>query len=258
MRASTRHAAGIVTALAVVLAGAQEGVLREALQETADSARDGAEAQAQIDAMSDDTADLLADYRDKSQELTRLDAYNRHLEALLADQEARLAQMDGEMAGALEVRQAIVPLMDSMIDNLAAFIAADMPILLEERTRRLQRLRDHMGDAGITTAEKYRQIMEAYRIEMDIGRKIGTYAGTVTRDGRTQAVNFLYVGRVVLAYQSEDRSVTAFWNRAGDPPGWEDLPDAYRSHVDSAMRIANKQSAPDLIKLPVAAPEAGR
>lgn len=237
---------------------AQETTLGQALDETSGSASDGAVAQAQINGMSDETAELLAEYRHKTQEFARLDAYNRHLEALVADQQAKLTRMDGEMVDALKVQRAIIPLMVSMIENLAAFVAADMPILGEERRERLQRLRANMSDADVTTAEKYRQIMEAYKVEMDIGRKIGTYSGTVARDGRTRAVNFLYVGRIVLAYQSEDRTVTAFWNRNAGQAGWENLPDEYRNHIDNAMRIANKQAAPDLMKLPIAAPEAAR
>ncbi len=247
-----------VLALALPFAAAQQDTLDEALDEASGSARDGALAQAQIDRVADETTELVTEYRLRSQELKRLDDYNRHLEALVADQERRLAEMDDELAGALVVQQEIVPLMYAMLDNLAAFVAADMPILREERSARVGRLRDLMSDSDVTTAEKYRLIMEAYQIELDIGRKVGTYTGTIERDGQTQSVNFLYVGRVLLAYQTEDRSQTAFWNVNASPPGWERLTDDYRVHVDNAMRIANRQAAGDLLRLPVPAPEAAR
>ncbi|MFK8015960.1 MAG: DUF3450 domain-containing protein [Gammaproteobacteria bacterium] len=237
---------------------AQESTLRQALTESSGSAKDGARVQAQIDNMADETTELLAEYRLKAQELDRLESYNRHLQNLVNDQNQKLAQMDGEIEGALIVQQEIIPLMNSMIDNLDGFVKADMPIRLDRRSEKVNQLRDLMPDSDVTTAEKYRQIMEAYKTEMDIGRKIESYAGEVTIDGQPQAVNFLAVGRIVLAYQSEDRTGTAYWNKTASPPGWEPLPTEYRGAIDSAMRIANKQSAPNLMILPVQAPESAQ
>lgn len=237
---------------------AQEGTLRQALSESTGGAKDGARVQAQIDNMADETTELLAEYRLKAQELDRLNAYNTHLQNLVNDQTNKLNGMEEQLAGALIVQQEIIPLMNSMIDNLDAFVNADMPIRADQRRQTVATLRALMPDSDVTTAEKYRQIMEAYKNEMDTGRKIEAYNGEVTIDGQPQAVNFLAIGRIVLAYQSEDRTVTKFWNKTANPPGWEDLPGEYRTLIDNAMRIANKQSAPNLMMLPVAAPESAQ
>ncbi|MEM6640905.1 MAG: DUF3450 domain-containing protein [Pseudomonadota bacterium] len=233
---------------------AQESTLRRALGESTGSARDGAQTQAQIDNMADETTELLAEYRLRAEELDRLEAYNRHLQNLVNDQNTKLAGMESELEGALIVQQEIIPLMNSMIDNLGAFVEADMPIKRESRLERVQTLRDLMPDSGVTTAEKYRQIVEAYKAEVDMGRKIEAYDGEIDVGGSPQSVKFLAIGRIILAYQSEDRTVTRFWNKTASTPGWEDLPGEYRTLVDNAMRIANKQSAPNLMMLPVAAP----
>jgi hypothetical protein len=253
-------AAAITLALTAgaVTVHAQESTLREALGVSAEGARDGAQVQAQIDTMSDETTTLLGEYRVKAQELDRLEAYNRHLQNLVNHQSQRLESMDSELAAAQVVQQEIIPLMNSMIDNLDAFVKADMPIRIEDRKATVARLRNIMPNADVTTAEKYRQIVEAYKTEMDIGRKIESYSGEVNIDGQPQAVNFLVVGRIVLAYQSEDRSVTAYWDKSASPPGWAPLPSEYRGTIDTAMRIANKQAAPNLMLLPVAAPERAR
>ena len=204
----------------------------------------------------DASAALRAEYRLKAQELDRLRVYNTHLAALVEDQRDKLAGVDAERERARRVGQEIVPLMTRMLDNLERFVAADLPIMPEQRRARLAALRAMMSDAGIANAEKYRRIVAAYQAEMDIGRKPGTYRGDLERDGTTQIVNFFHLGRVLLAWQSEDRSVTAFWNPAADPPGWQDLPDEYRSHIDTAMRVADRQAAPVLLRLPVPAPVA--
>ena len=66
-------------------------------------------------------------------------------------------------------------------------------------------------------------------------------------------VDFLRVGRVLLAYQTQDRARTGFWNKQSRQ--WEPLPDSYRNAVTQGLRIARKQAAPDLLRLPVPAAE---
>lgn len=254
LRRGARRAGAAAAVVAACGALAQSDPLGAALAEEARSVAEGRVAQAEIDALSEDQRALLADYRGKRQELERLDAYNRHLGGLVADQGRELAAMDADLEAALVVQQEIVPLLERMIDHLDAFVAADLPVRAARRAERVAGLRALMSDSGVSTAEKYRQIMDAYKIEMELGRTIEAWPGDVEREGRTLAVHYLAVGRLVLAYQSEDRSVTAFWNTAASPPGWTDLPEADRYHVDAALRIANKQSAPALLVLPVPAP----
>lgn len=208
--------------------------------------------------MADETAELLGEYRLGTQTLDRLQVYNKHLQELVDDQERVISGMDTQLADALVVQQEIVPLMNDMLDKLERFIELDMPILASERRGTITKLRSLMPDSGVTTAEKYRQIMEAYKSEMDIGSKISTYSDWLETGGQRRKVNFIHVGRILLAYQTEDLTETGFWDRTANPPGWAVLPDEYRSHIDQAMRIANKQAAPNLLKVPVPAPEEAR
>jgi hypothetical protein len=240
------------------VAHAQEATLSSALQTSSTSAKQGARVQAQINQMADETAELLGEYRLGTQTLDRLEVYNQHLQELVDDQNRVISGMDKQLADALVVQQEIVPLMNDMLDKLERFVELDMPILLTERRATIAKLREIMPDSGVTTAEKYRQMMEAYKSEMDIGSKISTYSDWLETGGQRRRVNFIHVGRILLAYQTEDLTETGFWDRSANPPGWAVLPDEYRGHIDQAMRIANKQAAPNLLKLPIPAPEAAR
>jgi hypothetical protein len=131
-------------------------------------------------------------------------------------------------------------------------VKLDVPFLKEERSRRLAHLRELMGRADVTNSEKYRRILEAYQIENDYGRTIEAYRGTLP-DGRT--VDFLRVGRIALIYQSLDADESAVWDPAGDQ--WVELDSSYRMAIKQGLRIARKQSAPDLIRLPLPAAQAG-
>ena len=122
---------------------------------------------------------------------------------------------------------------------------------------RIAFLRHDLDRPDIALAEKYRQVMEAYRIEIEYGRKIDTYRDTIAIDGEQREVDILRVGRIALLYQTPDRQAAGFWNPAQG--GWEPLEGSeYRGAIQEGMRMANKQASIELLKLPIPAPEAAR
>ncbi len=252
---------GWLVALTVVLLFAacpllnaqQTAVLSSAVQEQAKSDQASAQSQLRIGQLADQTTELLADYRLTLQQLDRIRIYNDNLATLVADQEAEKASIATQLEDFVVVEQGIVPLMFDMIESLTQFINLDMPFQLQERTRRAARLRDNMEKADITISERYRQIMDAYLIETDFGRSTEAYTGNLPLEGVDTQVDFLRVGRVLLAYQTQDRARTGFWNKQSGE--WEALPDSYRNAVTQGLRIARKQAAPDLLRLPVPAAE---
>ena len=143
--------------------------------------------------------------------------------------------------------------MTRMLDSLEVFIQLDTPFLLTERTERLERLRGMMERSDVSSAEKFRRVIEAYQIENDYGRTIEAYKGTVPINGNPQEVDFLRIGRVSLAYQSVGGQYTGAWDvESGD---WIELdPAKFKTQVATGLRVARKQIAPDLLVIPVAAP----
>jgi hypothetical protein len=97
--------------------------------------------------------------------------------------------------------------------------------------------------------------MEAYQIENEFGRTIEAYRGTLQVEGKEITVDFLRFGRIALVYQSLDESMAGTWNK--QEKKWESLDSSYRSAIRQGMRIARKQAAPDLIRLPLAAATRG-
>ena len=140
-----------------------------------------------------------------------------------------------------------------MLDALEQFIQLDTPFLLKERNERLERLRGMMERSDVSSAEKFRRVIEAYQIENDYGRTIEAYKGTVPIDGNEQEVDFLRIGRVALAYQSVGGGNTGAWDK--DTGQWVALdPAEFKNQIADGLRVARKQVAPDLLVVPVAAP----
>lgn len=238
----------LMAALPFGLAVAQERTLNTALSEQRTSVQDARRSQARIAQLADQTSDLLGEYRVVIQRLDRVRIYNENLAALVRDQDREKADIERQLASFQEVQQDIVPLMFEMIDDLTRFIELDMPFQLDERRGRVELLREIMEQSDVTVSERYRQIMNAYQIEADFGRTTEAYEGQL---GDRQ-VDFLRVGRILLAYQTPDRAETGFWNK--NTRQWE-VANQFRNDVVEGLRIARQQAAPNLLRLPVPAPE---
>lgn len=232
---------------------APAGTLESSLQIQAQINSAAAQSQQRVDRIADETEQMLEEYLLTVQHTERLRIYNDHLEKLIRDQEDEKVSINQQLIDIEVVEKEIIPLMLRMIDSLEQFVNLDMPFQLEERTRRVNNLKEIMDRADVTISEKYRQVMEAYQIETDFGRNIEAYRGVLELEGEPRQVDFLRVGRVVLAYQTLDRSETGFWNKSTRQ--WEELDDDYRIPVTQGLRVARKQTAPELLKLPVPAPE---
>ena len=253
-RLSTQKRWGVALAVALLLASATAPAqtLAQAVEARTSGNAEGVESQRRIDTLSEETDKMLAEYRTRLKQIDALRIYNSQMEQLIASQDIEMASLRRQIDDVEVVGRGVTPLMLKMIDSLDAFVTLDVPFLKEERSRRLAGLRDLMKRADVTNAEKYRRLLEAYQIENDYGRTIEAYRGTLP-DGRT--VDFLRMGRIALVYQSLDADEAAVWDQAGRQ--WVVLDSSYRMAIKQGLRIARKQSAPDLIRMPLPAAQAG-
>ncbi len=233
---------------------------RETLEEAVEVRRRAnaelTDTQDRVETLSDATDDLLTLYQAALRQHESLRIYNRQLDALIAAQEVERASLEEQTDRVELVSRDVTPLMLRMIDALAAFVSLDVPFLEEERTDRILELRKLMQRADVTEAEKYRRIMEAYQIENEYGRTIEAYRSTLDSDGKQVTVDFLRVGRIALVYQSLDESEAGVWNQ--DKRRWDPLEARFRTAIRDGLRIARKQTAPDLIRLPLPAPQVAK
>ncbi len=212
-----------------------------------------AASQKAIDTLSDDAETLAAEYRSALQMTRSLDVYNRQLESLTAAQDREIESMHLQIDRVTEVGREILPLMLRMIDSLEKFVELDIPFLEEERTDRVRQLRDMMDRADVTISEKYRRLLESYQVEYDYGRNIEAYSGEIESGGAARTVDFLRIGRLALLYQTLDGQETGMWNQ--QDRDWVVLDAEYRGSVAEGIRMARKQVAPNLIRVPLPAAE---
>ncbi len=243
---------GVVLLFAANAASAQEGV-EEALQVQEQSIDASVAVQQRINALDDQTREMLNEYRTTSSQIQDLIAYNEQLAKLVSTQRVELADFERQFNDLEITKRRILPLIVRMIEVLDEFVGIDMPFLEEERRMRVTELQRLMEKPDVPTSEKYRRVTEAYQVELDYGHTIEAYEGEMTDKGETRTVNFLRFGRLGLYYQTLDGLEIGFYDKATDE--WVELDDEYRQPLDRAIRIARKQLPPDLIRLPVPAPE---
>ena len=249
---STAFICALFCASGAVMAQGVQGALN------ATQAMDDAErrSQANIDQVVDQTRALERQYSAVLKEIDGLEVYNALLQKQIDSQSQELSDIAQSVEQVSVIERQVTPLMLKMVESLEQFIELDVPFLLEERRQRVGFLRTLLERSDVTVAEKFRRVLEAYEIENDYGRTIEAYKGDLELDGASLEVDFLRVGRTALLYQSGDGEVFGMWNKEqGD---WAPLPGEYRNQIRNGIKIARKQIAPNLLLVPVTAPEAAQ
>lgn len=246
-------AAGIALAAAPLAAQAQQQALEQSVQTQHQIVQGAAQTQAKINNLADQTQQLLQQYLTDEQQIAQLKKYNDNLQSLINDQQSRIASLNKQMNQIGDVEQGIVPLMEEMIAGLKSFINLDVPFQLDSRNATVSKLEDLMGSSDVQISEKYRQIMGAYTDELQSGRTIDAYRGQLSVNGKSQTVDFLRIGRVVLCYQTLDQSQTGCWDQRARQ--WKPE-NGFRSGVSMGLQMARKQTSPSMLILPVPAPVA--
>jgi predicted RNase H-like nuclease (RuvC/YqgF family) len=211
------------------------------------------QSQERINNIVEGTRSLEDQYRAINKEIDGLKVYNRLMRAQVEGQQATLEDISLSMDQVDVINRQIFPLMERMIDGLEQSINLDIPFLMEERSKRIEDLKSIMERSDVTVAEKFRKVMEAYQIENDYGTSSEYYTESLTIDGATRSFNMLRIGRIGLYFQSDDTKITGRWNN--DARSWE-IDNSARNEVRKGLRMARQLIAPELINVPVAAPEA--
>lgn len=214
------------------------------------------ESQKRIDRLAQETDDLVQQFKQQNRLIADLRMYNSQLEKQVAAQTKVLQDLEESIEQVTVIERQIQPLIVRMLDGLEQFVKLDKPFRLQERTERLEMLRANQDRADISVSEKFRQVLEAYKIESDYGRFLDTYNDTLTIDGTEREVNVLQVGRLTLMYQTNDAKQAGVWDAAQNQ--WVALDDSYRSSLLKGFRIARNQATLDTIIVPVQAPEAAQ
>lgn len=223
-----------------------------------DASRQAAEgtrqSQQRIDEIDSRIQELLGDYRASLKQLEQLNRYNQSQQRQVDAQRDEIESLTQDINNIASLQRAVQPLMEDMVDAMERLVGADLPFLADERRGRVTRLQGIMDDPSRSPAQRYRLVIEAYQIEAEYGRTIEAYRSDVEADGRLyEDVDILRVGRVLLVFKTDDDAVLKRYDLSTGQ--WVDLDKSFLPDVKTAMRIAREQIPPELMYVPITAPE---
>jgi len=211
-----------------------------------------ATSQERINQALDKTQDATAKYAQSLAEAESMEKYNDQLGEQVKQQEEEVVSIEKQLLEIATTNREVQPLMHKMVETLQEFVKLDVPFLLEERTNRVESLQGLMNQADVAISEKYRRIIEAYQIELEYGRTLDAYEGLLGEGADARTVDFVRLGRIALMYQTLDGAETGYWD--AQQKKWI-VDNSYAHAVSEARRVAKKDGAPDLLTVPVPAPQ---
>ncbi len=238
----------IAAALIAGLAIPAHAQLREALSTSEQTTRKAEQVQDQINQLDDDRSDMVREYRTLLQRRDAAELFARQQELVVKSQREEVASLTEQLGSIDDITAQTVPMLLSMVEELKAFVEADLPFKRDIRTARLESLDAVMQAPNVSASEQYRLIMEAYAAEMEYGRTVSTWQETMTLgDNETNVDMFLY-GRVALVYVTPNGKA-ARYDRASKE--WVALPGSYVPDIQQAIRVAQGKAQQVVLFAPV-------
>ena len=216
-----------------------------------DNQKMSAVSQEKIDATERKTDKIVNEWKAVSKQVEGLKLYNEQKRIQIQAQLDLMDKLDDQLVQVVVMQRQIPPLAQRMLESLESFIQLDTPFRIEERQNRVDLVRASLAKPKVTASEQVRQVLEAYNIETEYGRKIDTYESTLS-DGTV--VNILVIGRIGMFYQTKDEQSSGRWNN--ETGSWDELPGSYRKPIRNGIRMAKKLAPTDMLMMPVIKGEA--
>ncbi len=205
-----------------------------------------AQSQDKIDKTERQTDKIVNEWKAVSKQVEGLKLYNEQKRIQIQAQLDLMDKLDEQLVQVVVMQRQIPPLAQKMLDSLESFISLDTPFRMEERQNRIDLVRSSLAKPKVTASEQVRQVLEAYNIEAEYGRKIDTYESALD-DGTV--VNILVIGRIGMFYQTKDEQSSGRWNN--ETGSWDELPGSYRKPIRDGIRMAKKLAPTDMLMMPV-------
>ena len=199
-----------------------------------------------IDATEKKTDKIVNEWKATAKQVEGLKLYNEQKRIQIEAQLDLMDKLDDQLVQVVVMQRQIPPLAQRMLESLESFINLDTSFRIEERQTRGDLVKSSLAKPKVTASEQVRQVLEAYNIEAEYGRKIDTYESAL-QDGTV--VNILVIGRIGMFYQTKDEQSSGRWNN--ETNSWDELDGSYRKPIRNGIRMAKKLAPTDMLLMPV-------
>jgi archaellum component FlaC len=240
----------IIMSLALIIPFAASATDMEAVLEVGrDNSNQSAVSQDKIDSTEKQTDKIVNEWKVVSKQVEGLKVYNQQKRIQIQAQLDLMDKLDDQLTQVVVMQRQIPPLAQRMLEGLEKFVELDVPFHIEERRQRLDLVRSSLSNPKVTASEQVRQILEAYNIEGEYGRKIDAFESSIIIDGQEIVANVLVIGRIGMFYQTKDERTSGIWDN--DANDWIELESGFRTAIRDGIRMAKKLAPTDMLMLPV-------
>ena len=244
----------IIMSLALIIPFAVHATDMEAVLEVGrDNSNQSAVSQDKIDSTEKQTDKIINEWKVVSKQVEGLKIYNEQKRIQIQAQLDLMDKLDDQLTQVVVMQRQIPPLAQRMLEGLEKFVELDVPFHVEERKQRLDLVRSSLSNPKVTASEQVRQILEAYNIESEYGRKIDAFESSIVIDGQEIVANVLVIGRIGMFYQTKDERTSGIWDK--DANDWVELDSGYRTAIRDGIRMAKRLAPTDMLMLPVVVKE---
>jgi hypothetical protein len=235
----------------ISISGFVSSDMESVLEVGRDNQKLSAQSQNSIDSTERQTDKIVNEWKAVAKQVEGLKLYNEQKRIQIQAQLDLMDKLDEQLVQVVVMQRQIPPLAQRMLESLETFINLDTPFRIKERRNRIDLVRSSLAKPKVTASEQVRQVLEAYNIEAEYGRKIDTYESSLS-DGTV--VNILVIGRIGMFYQTKDEQSSGRWNN--DTVSWDELPGSYRKPIRDGIRMAKKLAPTDMLLMPIVKGEA--
>jgi hypothetical protein len=247
-RTATLFAAGAL--LVVMSAAAPSAQEAKKLGETVDKTVGTQQAtQKKQDDWATEQAALVARYRTAKANVAFLEKRESFEQSEVAALEASILELERRLVESTRLNESLQDTLNAVVGRLETFVANDLPFLMEERTARVDALKEEVSRPDATGAEKLRRVLEALQVEANYGNTVEVYQEKMDIDGEPIFADMLRIGRVSVYWRTPDGKRVGEYDRASG--GWIELDDKYVRSINKTVEMATRIRPIEIVDLPI-------
>jgi len=206
-----------------------------------------AASQQRVEQLDDEADQMVREYRAVLQQKDNIALFVDQQDIYLQSQNAEIKSLNKQLGTVEQIKQGMVPMMLKMTAAIEDSIHSDLPFDKKNRLARIDRVKEVLANPSVSPAEQYRQVLNAFKVEVSFGQGIDAYEGAhPSRPGNV--VDFIRFGRVALVYMTKDENEIALYDMESQE--WKQLGGDSAIKMRQSIRIAKGEAAPGIVTVP--------
>ena len=167
----------------------------------------------------------------------------------VAAKKKRVSALNQQIRSMEKISEELTPFLEKVYAQLEALLQAPPPFLVDERTARLESLRQTLDDSQVALGEKFRKVMEALFIEAEYGNTVETRQEKI-RIGQEEVLTTAFrLGAMALFYETIDQQGAGYFDLSQNQ--WSPLEGGACRDIRVAVEIASKTRPAEIVTLPL-------